>query len=123
MKWFTNRKKRLEMIQAIRPSSKATLKMQCLMVCKGNIDEANKLYNYFATDMPELPDYDPVPPTWMDNTKQAANGIMSWMGEHKDTITQAYDFIRNIIQNRSLPDLSAGSGSATATPPLPPINE
>ena len=64
MKWFTN-KKRLEMLQAIRPTSKSTLKMQCLFVCKGDIDEANKLYDYFAKDMPELPDYDPVQPTWV----------------------------------------------------------
>ena len=54
MKWFTS-KKRLEMLQAIRPTSKSTLKMQCLFVCKGDIDEANKLYDYFAKDMPELP--------------------------------------------------------------------
>ena len=79
------------MIQAIRPTSKATLKMQCLMVCKGDIDEANKLYDYFAKDMPELPDYDPVQPTWMDNTKQTASSIMAWLGENKDTLAQAYD--------------------------------
>ena len=40
MKWFTNRKKRLEMMQGIRPTSKATLKLQCLFCCKGDIDEA-----------------------------------------------------------------------------------
>lgn len=119
MKWFNNRQKQLEMIQAIRPSSKATLKMQCLMVCKGDIDEAGKLYDYFAKDMPELPDYDPVPPTWMDNTKQTANGIMSWLGENKDTLAQAYDFIRSVIQNRSLPPIGP---EPTTAEPLPPIN-
>jgi len=110
------------MIQAIRPTSKATLKMQCLMVCKGDIDESNKLYDYFAKDMPELPDYDPVPPTWVDNTKDVANGILSWLGNNKTTLAQAYDIIRGITGNR-LPPLTLG-GAPVETPaePLPPIN-
>jgi hypothetical protein len=113
MKWFTNRKKRLEMIQGIRPTSRATLKLQCLFCCKGDIDEANKLYDYFAKDMPELPDYDPVQPTWMDNTKDVANGILGWFKENKDTIAQGYELIRGVVQSKTLP----------VTEPLPDINE
>ena len=124
MKWFTN-KKRLEMLQAIRPTSKSTLKMQCLFVCKGDIDEANKLYDYFAKDMPELPDYDPVPPTWVDNTKDVANGIVGWLGNNKNTLIQGYEMIRAMTGNRlpplTIPGISAEAGVAAA--PLPPINE
>ena len=113
MKWFTNKKKRLEMMQGIRPTSRATLKLQCLFCCKGDIDEANKLYDYFAKDMPELPDYDPVQPTWMDNTKDMANGLMGWFRDNQDTLAQGYEFIRGVVQNRTLP----------APEPLPEINE
>lgn len=107
------------MIQAIRPTSKATLKMQCLFACKGDIAEAGKLYDYFAKDMPELPDYDPVPPTWMDNTKDTVNSLMGWIGENKDTLAQAYDFIRNVVQHRQLPPVAPEAPVA----PLPNINE
>lgn len=79
------------MIQAIRPTSRATLKMQCLFACKGDIDEANKLYDYFAKDMPDLPDYDPIQPTWMDNTKDTVNGMMIWLKENKDTLEKYID--------------------------------
>lgn len=110
------------MIQAVRPTSKATLKMQCLMVCKGDIDEANKLYDYFAKDMPELPDYDPVPPTWVDNTKDVATGLVNWLGNNKTTLAQAYDILRGITGNR-LPPLSLDRTTAEPTAePLPPIN-
>ena len=119
MKWFTNKKKKLEMVQAIRPTSKATLKIQCLFACKGDIDEANKLYDYFAKDMPELPDYDPVAPTWVDNTKDMANGIMGWIGDNKDTLAQAYDFIRQVVQKRGLPPVAEPQGTVS---PLPDIN-
>lgn len=108
------------MIQAIRPTSKATLKMQCLFACKGNIDESNKLYDYFAKDMPDLPDYDPVPPTWVDSTKDMANGLMGWVSENKDTLAQAYDFIRQVVQKKGLPPVGETADVAEA---LPPINE
>ena len=124
MKWFNNKNKQLEMIQALRPTSKATLKMQCLIICKADIDEASKLYDFFAKDMPDLPDFDPTPQTWVDSTKNAANGLMAWLKENQSTLAQGYDFIRQIIANRgALPELSVGDGSAVAPAPLPPINE
>ena len=129
MKWFHNKSKQLEMIKALRPTSKATLKMQCLVIAKADIDEATKLYDYFAKDMPDLPDYDPAPTTWLDSTKQTANDLMTWLKENQGTLAQGYDFIRSIIANRGAlppitPDATATvpDGSAVGNP-LPPINE
>ena len=117
MLWF-NRKKRLEMIQAIRPTSKTALKVQCLWACNGNVDKAKELYDYFAEDMPNLPDTEPIQPTFLDNTKDALNGVMGWIKENQGTLAQGYEFIRGIVQNRTLPPVT------TDTPvPLPPINE
>jgi len=107
------------MIQAIRPTSKATLKMQCLMVCKGDIDEALKLYDFFAKDLPELPDFDPVAPTWQQNTAQTLNGIMGWLKENGGTIQQAYSFVQQVIANKGvLPTITPETPPA----PLPEIN-
>lgn len=108
------------MIQAIRPTSKATLKMQCIFATKGDIDEANKLYDYFARDMPELPDYDPVQPNWVDNTKDAVNGLMGWVKENQDTLAQAYEFVRGIVQGKAMPAIGVEEIAET---PLPDINE
>lgn len=106
------------MISAIKPTSKATLKMQCLFASKGDIDEATKLYDYFAKDMPELPDYDPVPPTWQQNTAQTINSIMSWMKENGSTIQQAYSMVQQLIANRGvLQTVADDAGEA-----LPEIN-
>ena len=103
----------------MRPTSKATLKMQCLMVCKGNIDEALKLYDFFARDMPNLPDFDPVPPTWQQNTAQTINSIMAWMKENSGTIQQAYSMVQQIIANKGALPIAP---EAPAAEPLPPIN-
>lgn len=96
--------------------------MQCLFATKGDVDEAGKLYEYFAKDMPDLPDYDPVPPTWVDNTKDIANSIVSWLGSNKDTLAQGYEILRSITGNR-LPPLSGIAEPPTPAQPLPPINE
>ena len=105
--------------QGIRATSKSSLKLQCLFCAKGDLKEAKELYDFFAADMPNLPDYDPPVPTWMDNTKETVNGLMGWLKENQDTLAQGYDFIRGIIQKR---------GAVTDVPPadttpLPPIND
>lgn len=105
--------------QGVRATSKSSLKLQCLFCAKGDLKEAKELYDFFAADMPNLPDYDPPVPTWMDNTKETVNGLMGWLKENQDTLAQGYDFIRGIIQKR---------GAVTDVPPadatpLPPIND
>ena len=125
MIWFKNKKKQVEMIQALRPTSKATLKMQCLIICKADIEEAEKLYDFFAKDMPDLPEFDPAPQTWVDNTKDVANGIIGWIGNNKDTLAQTYEFIRGMTGSR-LPPLTIPGMAAEEEAPaaaLPPINE
>jgi hypothetical protein len=47
--------------QGLRATSKSSLKLQCLFCAKGDLKEAKELYDFFASDMPDLPDYDPVP--------------------------------------------------------------
>lgn len=120
MRWFNSRQKKMALLQSLKPTSKATLKMHCLIICRADIDEASRLYDFFAKDMPELPDYDPVPPTWMDSTKDIANGIVGWLGKNKDNILQGYEFIRNMTGNR-LPPLTLPMEQPPAEP-IPDIN-
>lgn len=107
-----NRRKRLEMLQSIQVTSKAALKMRCLYIAKGNIREATELYDFLVKDMQDLPDFEPVKPTFIDTTKETVNGLLSWFKENQDTIAQGYDFIRGII--KKTPSVPAE--------PLPPIN-
>ena len=56
--------------QGLRATSKSSLKLQCLFCAKGDLKEAKELYDFFASDMPDLPDQDPVPLTWQQNTAE-----------------------------------------------------
>jgi len=127
----------MEMLQGIRATSKASLKLQCLFATQGDVREAKELYEFFASDMGNLPDYDPVAPTWVDSTKDAANGLFEWVKENKDTLAQAYDFVRDLVGRRggtalysagtTAADAAGAMGNAagavgSAAAELPPIN-
>lgn len=114
------------MIQGIKPTSKATLKLQCLFATKGDIDEARKLYDFFAEDIPSLPDYDPAPQTWVDTTRQTAGGILSWIRDNQNTIATGYEMVRQMTGGKLPPltlPVTEQAAQAAGTPPLPPINE
>lgn len=104
--------------QGLRATSKSSLKLQCLFCAKGDLKEAKELYDFFASDMPDLPDQDPVPQTWQQSTANTINGIMAWLKENGDTIQQAYQYVQQVIANKGvIPTLEP-----PAAEPLPPIN-
>jgi hypothetical protein len=107
----------MEMIRAIRPTSKASLKVQCLWASGGDVDKAKKLYEFFAEDMDGLPENDPAPVGWVDNAKDMANGIMGWFKDNQETLVQGYEFVQGIIKGRQMPP------PAPPSTPLPPINQ
>ena len=123
MAFFSN-KITLDMIKMINPTSKASLKTQCLIVGKGDIEQANRLYEYFTKDMPELPAYDTPDPTFADKTNNTLNGLFSFFGQHKDGLSQGYDILRNLLNARgaNLPPLGeVAEDVAEAENDLPPI--
>ena len=125
---WNNKKRReemLNMIRMIQPTSKMSISQQCLLIAKGDIDEAKKLRDYFADVMDDLPPVDMPEPTVMDKTKNTLNGILSWSGEHQQGLMQLYEMIRAMTGNRLPPLTIPGmSAEAEAAPtPLPPINE
>ena len=107
--------------QGLRATSKSSLKLQCLFCAKGDLKEAKELYDFFASDMPDLPDYDPVPPTWQQNTAQTINGIMAWVKENGDTIQQASQFVQQVIANKGVIPVTPEAPAPTVD--LPPINQ
>ena len=126
MSLFGKNKIRMDMIRAITPTSKASLKSQCLIISKGDIEQADKLYDYFTRDMPDMPAYDAPAPNWVDNTKDTLNGLFSFFGSHKDGLTQGYEILRAMFNARgaNLPPLGGVAEDVAETAEsLPPINE
>lgn len=120
MLWFDKeKKKKMDFIQHFRPTSKIQLIQVCMWFHKGDVEKAQQMFDFYTKNV-DLPDTDPVPPSWMDNTKKTVTDILGWARENQDTIAQGYDFIRSLIQNRSLPPIGTDTPPSA---PLPPINE
>lgn len=101
-----------EMLQHLRPTSKASLKQQCLLLSNGDIDKAERLYDFMTKDMPDLPMYDPIQPTTLQQVKQTAVETFGWINENQETIMNWVGIIRNLF----------GKGGTPPQAPLPPIN-
>ena len=115
------------MIQAINPTSRASLKSQCLTVSNGDIEQADRLYEYFTKDMPDIPTYEPPTPTWVDNTKESLSSLFSFFGSHKDGLSQGYEIVRAMLNARgvNLPSLAedAAETAETVETDIPPLTE
>jgi hypothetical protein len=113
MFWNKNKIKK-EMIPHIIPTSKVSLKMSCLHSCNGDIEKAEKLYQYLTEGIEELPTYDPVPPSTMQQAKEMLNSGFSWAKENQDTIVNIISFFK---------DTFGKGGGTTPTNAIPPINQ
>lgn len=96
-------------------------------MANGDIEKAEKLYDFYARDMPDMPLYDSPTPSWMDNTKDTLSNLFSFLGNHKDGLTQGYEIVRAMFSSRgiTLPPLGgvAEDVAETVETDLPPINE
>jgi len=121
MLWFNKeRKKRMEFIQNYVPTSKAQLLQVAMYYNKGDIQKAQEMYDFYAKNL-ELPDFDPVAPTFMQQVKRNAGDMFAWVKENQNDIMQGYQMIYSIIKNKGA--LPVGEVAGTAAEPLPPINE
>ena len=104
-------------VARIRPTSKLSLKMSCLVACNNNIEEAERLYNFMADGLDALPDFDPVKPSTFEQIRGGANELFGWIGAHKDDIMQGVQFFQ-ALRGRGVP-VPPVAAPPTDIPPLP----
>ena len=97
----------------VQTTSKDTLKRTALFACGGDVKKAEEIYNFFVKDMPNMPDYDMVPPSFMEQAKNTIGGVLGWVDENQDKLVGYW----NIIQQMR------GGGNIPPTTPtnLPPL--
>ena len=119
MLWFNSeeKKKRMKFIENYVPTSKASLLQVAMWYHRGNIDKAQEMVDFYTKNM-DLPDFDPVPPTLIQQIRDNATGLFGFIRENQNEIVQGYQFIQGIIKNKGV--LPVAAEEATA---LPPIND
>lgn len=120
MLWFNSkeRKKKMEFIQNYVPTSKAQLLQVAMYFNKGDIQKAQEMFDFYAKNL-QLPDFDPVAPTFMQQVKSNATDFFSWIKENQEDIVNGYEFVRSIIANKgAIPPVAQDVAE-----PLKSINE
>ena len=109
-------KKRIDIdkLVAMTPTSKFDLKMQCLAIANGNVDEAMKLYGFVADGL-DIPDVTTPPPTTMQQVKAMAGNVFGWVKENKDDIVGIYDLVKNLRKGNAV------EAAAEVVNELPPL--
>ena len=105
------------MIPHLVPTSKVSLKMSCLHTCGGDIDKAEKLYAYLSEGIEDLPTFDPVQPTTMQQAKTMISDGFAWVKENQDSIVNWVSFFKDMFGKGG-----NGGGVAPVTNAIPSIN-
>ena len=110
------------MIQRMYPTSKIGLKQMCLMASNGDLEKAEKLYDFMIKDLDDLPIFDPVQPSTLDQVKSGVNGTMQWLKDNQDELFVAVDLLKGFFGKKN-----GGGGvppaAAASTNPIPSINQ
>ena len=108
------------MIDQIRPTSKASLKAQCLKACDGNVELAERLYNFMIKDMEDLPMFDILPPSTFSQVKETMSSSFNWIKENQGDIVQGIQMIRALFgKGGGFPP--AGAAPQVPVQNIPPI--
>lgn len=122
MLWFNSQKKKnMDVLKNFVPTSKAQLIQVAMYMNKGDVAKAQEFFDFYSKNL-SLPDFEPQPQSFMEQVKENANGLFTWIKENQGDIVQGYQFIQSIIKNRGEVPGFASDGSP-AGDPLPPINE
>lgn len=99
-------------VSLIQTTSKDALKRSALFASGGDIKAATEIYEYFVKDMPNIPDFDPVPVSFMDQAKDTIGGVLGWVDQNQDKLVGYWNIIQSIRN---------GGGTPTTPADLPPI--
>ena len=107
----------MEFIQNYVPTSKAQLLQVAMWYHNGDIKKAQEMVDYYTKNM-ELPDFDPVRPTLIQQVKDNVGGLYSWVKENQVDLVNGWQMIRGLLKGENVADATV----AVAGEALPEIN-
>lgn len=105
-------------LQHINPTSKMALKMSCLTACNNDINQAERLYNFIAGDLGNLPDFDPVKPSIITQITDGANNLFGWIDANSDRLIKGYQLIQS-LRGSGIPSVVEATAPPVDVPPIP----
>lgn len=111
MSWFS----KTYDLSLIQTTSKDALKKSALFVCNGDLDEAEKLYNYFAKDIQDMPAYDPPSEGGFEQVKRNALGLFEWVDNNQDKLLN-YVALFKSLRSGEIPAITSAPADVAPIP-------
>ena len=110
----------MEILRNFVPTSKAQLIQAAMYFNKGDVAKAQEFFDFYSKNL-DLPDFEPVEPSFMQQLKSNASDLFSWIKENQGDLVNGYQLIQTIIKNKG--ELPLGNPLPNDGSPLPNIND
>ena len=113
-----------QLIASMRPTSKTSLKQMCLLAANGDLEKAQRLYDYMSKDLDDLPLFEPQQPTMLQQVKSGIGETMQWLSQNQDDIFVWVDAIKGMFgkNNNNRGGTASNAANIASQIPNPPIN-
>lgn len=81
----------------IRTSSKEALLRSALSASGNDIKKATEIVEYFTSQLPSMPEVEPVVPTTFEQMRDTALGLINWGKENQDQIMSVINIARQFM--------------------------
>ena len=113
-------KKEYHNMDTIRTTSKDALKRSLMQMYQGDVGTMERMYDFYMKDMEKVPDFDPVPPSMLQQAKTTIGELFGWADANQEKLVGAYNLFRAMKSGEPISTVSA-SAPVADVPPLPKL--
>jgi hypothetical protein len=114
-------KKECRNMDMIRTTSKDALKRSLMQMYQGDVATMERMYDFYMKDMENVPDFDPVPPSMMQQAKETLGGLFNWADANQDKLIGAYNLFRAMKSGEPIGNVGVAAAPVADIPPLPKL--
>lgn len=107
-------------MEMIRTTSKDALKRSLMQMYQGDVATMERMYDFYMKDMQNVPDFDPVAPSMLQQAKTTIGDLFGWADANQEKLVGAYNLFRAMKSGEPISAVSV-SAPVADVPPLPKL--
>ena len=113
-------RKEFHNMEMIRTTSKDALKRSLMQMYQGDVATMERMYDFYMKDMQNVPDFDPVAPSMLQQAKTTIGDLFGWADANQEKLVGAYNLFRAMKSGEPISAVGA-SAPVADVPPLPKL--
>ena len=91
-----------------------------MQMYQGDVATTERMYDFYMKDMQNVPDFDPVAPSMLQQAKTTIGDLFGWADANQEKLVGAYNLFRAMKSGEPISAVSA-SAPVADVPPLPKL--